>query len=303
MDYKEEIALITKLLSVSPSFTYEDFGKIGREIWTDKNFYNDYVEHKNILKEYKGVYNPIFSILIKDINELHISLQRRIKDYINTQTFEILGAIETKILKDNLKRQEGDFNQTIMGLYLLIQWCRATWQPNVLDIILKTFNKEEQKEIREGLLYNLNNTKILDYIMSYNDLDINILSKTNMFSAYNCLCTPLHVHLTDFENVDIVNALVAYGADVNIKDGDGNTPLHYNSYFHCESYIHLLISKGADPCSENNKGEYPWNCMCKDDDGRQREHYMTIKSYYDKAVLEKELAEHLKDKKTTKRKM
>jgi ankyrin repeat protein len=68
--------------------------------------------------------------------------------------------------------------------------------------------------------------------------------------------TPLHIAVeNNYE--DIIKFLLENKADVNVKDNEGNTPLHIaikkGNYF----VIKELIKFGADKNAKNNKGETP----------------------------------------------
>lgn len=54
-------------------------------------------------------------------------------------------------------------------------------------------------------------------------------------------------------NLDEVNRLIAAGADVNTKDDDGTTPLHW-AYRSTVSIIEALVAAGADVNAKENKG-------------------------------------------------
>jgi hypothetical protein len=57
---------------------------------------------------------------------------------------------------------------------------------------------------------------------------------------------------------DILKPMLAYCKDVNIKDNDGNTPLHLAILNSCPiDFIDNLMEKGADLNIKNNQGETP----------------------------------------------
>jgi ankyrin repeat protein len=62
------------------------------------------------------------------------------------------------------------------------------------------------------------------------------------------------------EEVKLVESLVASGADMNVKDRYGDTPLHYAAGHGRKDMIDLLIAKGADINAANKKGETPLCC-------------------------------------------
>lgn len=51
--------------------------------------------------------------------------------------------------------------------------------------------------------------------------------------------------------------LLEYHSDVNAKDEDGSTPLHYAAYFNLEEFVKLLFEAGADPYIKNNDKKTP----------------------------------------------
>ncbi|GMH55459.1 hypothetical protein TrST_g6445 [Triparma strigata] len=55
-----------------------------------------------------------------------------------------------------------------------------------------------------------------------------------------------------YKRMEVINWLLVSGADVNVKDNDGDTPLH-----HCESLevAQLLVAKGADKTLCNSEGK------------------------------------------------
>ena len=45
--------------------------------------------------------------------------------------------------------------------------------------------------------------------------------------------------------------------DANIKDADGQTPLHFTAYYGHKEIVELLIAKGADVNAKNDWGWTP----------------------------------------------
>jgi ankyrin repeat protein len=56
---------------------------------------------------------------------------------------------------------------------------------------------------------------------------------------------------------DVAEALIAHGADVNLKDNDGDTPLHKVTSRGHKEIVELLIAHGADVNAQNNDGHTP----------------------------------------------
>ena len=60
----------------------------------------------------------------------------------------------------------------------------------------------------------------------------------------------------DKGNIEAVKQFLADGADVNVKDKDGGTPLSYAAFEGHKEIVELLIAKGAD-LSAKSWGETP----------------------------------------------
>jgi len=67
--------------------------------------------------------------------------------------------------------------------------------------------------------------------------------------------TALH-SAVDNGDKDIAELLIAKGADLNIKDGEGRTPLHIAAWYY-PNFVELLIANGADINAKNNEGQTP----------------------------------------------
>ena len=63
---------------------------------------------------------------------------------------------------------------------------------------------------------------------------------------------------------EVVQLLVENGAEVDIKSGDGATPLHSAAFFGRTDVAKLLLENGADPQTRNNDGATPVDVLSVD---------------------------------------
>ena len=83
--------------------------------------------------------------------------------------------------------------------------------------------------------------------------DVSVKKKNSPAVLFEASGTPLHYASTK----EIVELLIAKGADVNAKSSDGSTPLHDAAYYGRYGrtvIIELLIAEGADVNVKNDKG-------------------------------------------------
>ena len=76
----------------------------------------------------------------------------------------------------------------------------------------------------------------------------------------HCMATDLHF-AAQAGDVSEVKRLVAAGADVNIQDENGNTPLKYASAEPHPEVLSTLISLGATPHLADRRGFTPIHCV------------------------------------------
>ena len=65
---------------------------------------------------------------------------------------------------------------------------------------------------------------------------------------------PLHVAVRSTESPAVIEALLNGGADPNIRDESGSTPLYYASN---PTVIEALLNGGADPNVRDGSGKTP----------------------------------------------
>lgn len=68
--------------------------------------------------------------------------------------------------------------------------------------------------------------------------------------------TPLHLAAAN-PDPSALQALLAAGADPNLRDGEGATPLHIAAYAQNARNARYLLEAGADPMAKTNAGRDP----------------------------------------------
>jgi len=58
-------------------------------------------------------------------------------------------------------------------------------------------------------------------------------------------------------NLDYVKLAIAQGANINFKDENGGTPLHWAVYYNRKEIVRFLLMQGADPFITDNNGITP----------------------------------------------
>lgn len=76
------------------------------------------------------------------------------------------------------------------------------------------------------------------------------------------LSTPLHTAIVLGGDPDVVRQLIEAGADVNAKDGRGQTPLFLAIVFQHNELAALLVDQGADTQAKTPKGESMLTAAC-----------------------------------------
>ena len=86
--------------------------------------------------------------------------------------------------------------------------------------------------------------------------DVNALDKGFQLSAMSW--SALH------GQTEAIQLLIENGAEVNIKSGDGATPLHSAAFFGRTDVVKLLLENGANPQARNNEGATPVDVLSVD---------------------------------------
>ncbi len=93
--------------------------------------------------------------------------------------------------------------------------------------------------------------EVLTRLRNKQEIDINQTVKIG-----NWRTTALH-QAVQLGLVDIVQLLLERGADPNLRDGDGDSPLHLAILNHHAQIIRQLLNQGADPNAINDDGNTP----------------------------------------------
>lgn len=68
--------------------------------------------------------------------------------------------------------------------------------------------------------------------------------------------TPLHFAVS-IQHMEIIDALISSGADLEKKDSKQNTPLHYAAGYGRVQALKFLLEAGADGSAQNETGKTP----------------------------------------------
>lgn len=111
----------------------------------------------------------------------------------------------------------------------------------------------------------LENEKCLKLLLSTIPKD-NICNFVNS-QIYTNWETSLHIECSILRRLEFINILLDNGADPNIQNKTGNTPLHTFFFFISDKHIckslRVLISYGADFTILNSNGDTPLHVLCR----------------------------------------
>ena len=76
---------------------------------------------------------------------------------------------------------------------------------------------------------------------------------------HNTLC----IYACILNNIEVLNLLIAKGANLNIQNNKGNTALHYSVSYKHFKICNLLLLYNVDENIKNKKGDTAWECLNK----------------------------------------
>ncbi|XP_048522712.1 serine/threonine-protein phosphatase 6 regulatory ankyrin repeat subunit C-like [Dendroctonus ponderosae] len=109
--------------------------------------------------------------------------------------------------------------------------------PNITD---------QNKDTLLHIAVSTGSSEMLQYLLTLGD---GLVNRTNY-----CGRTPLFLAIIQ-RSLKLVKELIEAGANVNVADFEGNTPLHKAA--HSPKIAHVLIKNGADLNAQNHYGETP----------------------------------------------
>ncbi len=212
-----------------------------------------------------------FKILIKngyDVNDT---------SYLSFQPLQIVLYKESieylKVLVENnfnFKKYEQDTGFSILNQFIRV-W-KDDSVKTAIDLLVQAGEDIQQKLKQGGNLLFLaaidNNLFALKYLVEKYKLDIN--QKDNFgYTILYMITNKKEEYLETFANsrhsttsvLKMMELLIQLGADVNIQDNDGNTPLFLAVFKLNPDKVKLLCENGADSSIKNNAGNTAYNWL------------------------------------------
>lgn len=139
-----------------------------------------------------------------------------------------------------------------------------------LEIAIESAQKDIALYLLDnGVDINLVDETVCNYLhhsISYGLTDVSIrLIEKGVNINENCFhnqLTPLHVACMDDDSKEIVELLIANGADIDARDENQSTPLHVACRLDVTEVAKILINAGAEIDANNNDGITPLHMAC-----------------------------------------
>eukprot|EP00026_Physarum_polycephalum_P011560 Phypoly_transcript_11795.p1 GENE.Phypoly_transcript_11795~~Phypoly_transcript_11795.p1 ORF type:complete len:392 (-),score=107.64 Phypoly_transcript_11795:11-1138(-) len=113
----------------------------------------------------------------------------------------------------------------------------------------RKFKRKLGKKLLKSVNGGLSKVKKKVALCKEHDVSIDFVHKKSHASSLHCAAI--------LGLKDIAEYLIDNGAMIDLRDSDGNTPLHYAVKHHFPDLARLLVSRGANLHSTNQKGESP----------------------------------------------
>ena len=194
------------------------------------------------------------------VDEVQEEVNRRLREAIITgsiedaQRFLDAGAILGKgaiFYSDDLEEiefvLENGADPNVIGWKTHSTRLHNETDPEIVALLLKYGANPNAKDGARFTPLHTNQSPEVARLLLEHDADPDAISETNM------RVTPLHDNYR-FIHPAKAQVLLEAGADPNIGDIDGNTPLHGQMDI---EMVELLLKNGADPNARNDKGQTP----------------------------------------------
>ena len=115
------------------------------------------------------------------------------------------------------------------------------------------------------------NTEAIELLIQ-SGADVNILS-TEEWHNVPAGSTPLHFDARHarYDRLDCITQLLAAGADPNIINSAGQTPLHHAAWTSSVDVVNALLDAGCDPLHRDNDGRTPLQLFCESSKGYEEQ--------------------------------